>query len=89
MHTTVSKTPIDLDPEEPSHSRTRTTGTLRRSSQQKEFVKARRHVQQTAKIEQKHLKCALETGRIRRKLRKPSLSLNNKAKYDYHIGVTL
>lgn len=89
MHTTVSNTPMDLDPEEPSSSRTRTTGALRRGSQQKELVKARRHVQQTAKIEQKHLKCAVETGRIRRKFRKPSLSLNNKTKYDYHIGVTL
>ena len=89
MHTTVSNTPMDLDPAEPSPSRTRTAGTLRRGSQQKELVKARRHVQQTAKIEQKHLKCTVDTGRIRRKFRKPSLSLNNKAKYDYHMGVIL
>ena len=89
MQTTVSNTPMDLDPEEPSPSRTRPAGSLRRGSQQKEPVKAPRHAEQTAKIDQKHLKCAVETGRIRRKFRKPSLSLNNKAKYDYHIGVTL
>lgn len=89
MQTTVSNTPMDLDPEEPSPSRTRTAGTSRRSSHQKEPIKTSRHVQQTVKIDQKHLKCAVETGRIRRKFRKPSLSLNNRAKYDYHIGVTL
>ncbi|KAL9952533.1 hypothetical protein ACROYT_G039802 [Oculina patagonica] len=86
----VSSIPMDLDPEEPSPSRTRAiaTGVSRRSSQ-KEPAKALRHVQQTAKINQKRLKCAVETGRIRRKFRKQNLSLNNRAKYDYHIGVTL
>lgn len=89
MQTKISNTPMDLDPEEPSPYRTRTVGSLRRGSQQKEPVKAPRHVQHTSKIGYKHLTCAIETGRIRRKFRKPSLSLNNKVKYDYHIGVTL
>lgn len=88
VQTKVSSIPMDLDPEEPSPSRTRATGISRRSSQ-KDPVKTTRHAQQLAKIHQKHLKCAVETGRIRRKLRKQNLSLNNRAKYDYHIGVTL
>ena len=88
IQTKVTITPMDLDPDEPGPSRTKAAGTSRRSSQ-KEPIKAPRRAEQTAEIVPKHLKCAVETGRIRRKFRKQNVSLNNKAKYDYHIGVTL
>ena len=42
-----------------------------------------------AKHDQKRCKRGVATGRIRKKFRKTNLPLNNKAKYDYHIGVNL
>ena len=83
VQTKVSITPMDLDPVEPGPSRTRPIAGISRRRSQKGPV------QQRAKIDQKHLKCAVETGRIRRKFRKHNLSLNSRAKYDYHIGVFL
>lgn len=68
-----------LVPEEPSPSRS-----SRRSSH-----KATGAAEKQTKLHQKHSKRTVSTGRIRRKFRKTNLPLNNKAKYDYHIGVNL
>lgn len=75
----ISRAPMDFDPEEPSHSRSSRRG----------GHKAIEPPRKQAKVEQKHSKRAVVTGNIRRKFRKANPPLNNKAKYDYHIGVIL
>ena len=75
----LSQASMDLDPEEPSPSRSSKRG----------GHKATEALRTQAKVDHKRSKLPVATGSIHRKFRKVNHSLNNKAKYDYHIGVIL
>lgn len=73
----LQQVPMDLDPEEPNPSRS----TKRGGHKAFEVPGTQAHG------DRNHSKRV--TGRIHRKFRRINPSLNNTAKYDYHLGVTL
>ena len=75
----LQEVPMDLDPEEPNPSRSSKRG----------GHKAFEVPGIQAQGGRKRSKRAIVTGRIHRKFRRVNPSLNNTAKYDYHLGVIL
>ena len=75
----IQQVPMDLDPEEPNPSRSSKRG----------GHKAFEVPGIQAQGGRKRSKRAIVTGRIHRKFRRVNPSLNNTAKYDYHLGVIL
>ena len=75
----LQQVPMELDPEEPNPSRSSKRG--RHKAFEVPGIQAQGGRNRS--------KRAIVTGRIHRKFRRVNPSLNNTAKYDYHLGVIL